>query len=236
MATEFTYSISGDTANGKVSSDRMYLEVSNAAIAPNMVRLDTEGDELKMFFDADLSGPEEAALNAVVTAHKGNPVRTWVPVEPVLSLEPVEPGASKVVANDRPAIELQPSATGWSALQAVWPLAQDPDAEVRARIKFILKALGSGSDVRIAVRMKSESVGDDSTGAWEVTEFIAVEVTHTTLGEVFEGVLGLAASSFSLNDSVAIQIGRDGGNTLGAGTTDDVDQAIQIIAARLEAR
>jgi len=236
MATEFAFDVASETANGLVSTDRLALETVRATISPSLTRIDVHEGTLRMFFDADLSSPEEAALTALVAAHKGNPVRSWVKVDPVLSLEPVEPGASKVIANDRPAIELQPTATGWSAMQAIWPLAQDPDSELVARIKFILKALGTGSDVRIAVRGKSEAAGEDSSGVFSVVEWVAVEVTHTTLGEVFEGELTLDASSFSLNDSVAIQIGRDGGNTLGAGTSDDVNQAIQILAVKLEAR
>jgi hypothetical protein len=44
------------------------------------------------------------------------------------------------------------------------------------------------------------------------------------------------ASAAKLHDAMALQIGRDGSNFLGAGTNDDVDQAIQLIALEVEGR
>lgn len=236
MATEFNYSVSGDTANGAVATDRLYVQVESAAISPSMVRVDVKGDALKMFFDSDLSGPEESALDAVVAAHKGNPVRVWTTLAREPEMEPVVPGASKVVANDRPAIEVQSGVTGFAAIQAVWPYPQDDDAEIRVLIHFVLKAAGTGSNVRIAFKFKAEGPGEDSTAAFSAAAFVVVPVTHTTVGEVFKGELILDASSAHNEDAVALQVGRDGNNEFGAGDNDDVDQPIQIIAVKMEAR
>lgn len=236
MATEFTYSIASDTANGVVATDRLFLEVGASSIAPSMVGVDVAGDVLKTFFDADLSGPEEAALGVVVGNHKGNPVRTWAVLAREPEMEPVVPGASKVLANDRPAIEVQEGVTGYAAIQAVWPYPQDDDAEIRILVHFVLKAAGTGSNARIAARFKAQGPGEDSTAAFPVVDFAVVPVTHTTVGEVFKGELILDASVAHFEDAVALQVGRDGNNELGAGTNDDVNQAVQIIAIRMEAR
>ena len=57
-----------------------------------------------------------------------------------------------------------------------------------------------------------------------------------TLGEVFEGEIVLKVPLFELNAALAKQVGRDGSNSMGAGTNDDANQPIQIIAVKLEAR
>lgn len=236
MATEFTYSIASDTANGLVATDRLFLEVETDSIAPALVGIDTSGDVLRFRFASDLSGPESLALAALVAAHKGNRVRSWVVATYDPEMEPVVPGSSKVLANDRPAIEVQDGVTGYAAIQAVWPYAQDDDAQIRVLVQFILKAAGTGTNVRIAARFKSQGPGEDSAVVFSVVGFVVVPVTHTTIGEVFKGELILNASSAHFEDAVALQVGRDGNNELGAGANDDVDQPVQIIAVRMEAR
>jgi hypothetical protein len=233
---KYTYSVSGDTADGVVSVDRLTEEIEASAIAETLAYIKVENDDLEIYFDTTLSSGDETILDGLVAAHTGHELRDWtaVVVDPVM--EPVLPAASKVVANDRPAIEVSAGATGFAAMQGVWHLAQSSDAQLRATMKFILKATGTGSNVRIAARLKSHGTGDDSSGTWDASGFTAVAVTHTTLGEIFEGVVTLDASDASDHDAVALQVGRDGNNELGAGTNDDVDQTIQIIALEVEAR
>lgn len=149
-------------------------------------------------------------------------------------MEPIVPGASKVVANDRPAIEIQDGVTGFAAIQATWLRDVDTDAKIRMTIQFILKATGIGTKVRVAFKAKADSTGDDTSGAFTLSGFAVVTVTHTTLGESFEGMVELDASSFEKNDAVALQIGRDGNNEMGAGDDDDVDVAVQFIGVRVE--
>jgi hypothetical protein len=236
-ASTYEYSVSDDTENGLVDVDRLTEEIeSNATITTGLARIGVRGDALFVVFEADLSGAEETELDSVVGDHTGNVLRAWTPViiDPVI--EPVVPGASKVVANDRPAIEISTGTTGFAAIQGVWHLAQDVDAQLRATMKFILKATGTGSNVRLAARMKTQGVGEDSSATWDNTGFTVVPVTHTTLGEVFEGSVILDASGAAEHDSLALQIGRDGNNELGAGTDDDLNQAIQIISLDVEAR
>ncbi len=149
-------------------------------------------------------------------------------------LEPVVPGASKVLANDRPGIEVSTGTTGFAAIQASWPREALTDATLRVTIQFILKASGTGTKVRIAAKVKSEATGEDSSEAFGDSAFVVVTTTYTTIGEVFEGVIDLDASACQLQDAVALQVGRDGNDEMGTGTSDDVSVAIQLIGILTE--
>lgn len=156
-----------------------------------------------------------------------------IAVDPVM--EPVVPGASKVIANDRPAIEILDGVTGFAAIQAIWPHVQNDKAELKVTVTFILKAAGTGSNVRIAAKYKRQSIGDDSSGPFIESVFAVVPVTYTMVGEVFSGSIVLPADAAIQEDSVALQFGRDGSNSMGAGTNDNVDVAIQVINVKAEA-
>lgn len=234
--SDYTYSVNDDTLNGIVSGNRLASEVEAGSIAPELSRVTTDGDVLTLTFDGDLSEAEITTLTGIVNAHKGNVLRSWMTIIADPEMHPVVPGASKVVANDRPAVEVSEGVTGYAAMQQVWPLAQNDDAQLRVIVKFILKATGTGSRVRIGVRAKAQGTGADSAAAFTSSGFVAVPVTFTTIGQVFEGVVALDASDFDLDDALALQVGRDGENLLGAGDNDDVNQAIQIIAIKAEGR
>jgi hypothetical protein len=171
----------------------------------------------------------DTARTAIIKSRKVTPIA----VDPVM--EPIEPGSSKVIANDRPAIEIQDAVTGFAAIQSVWPLPQLADAEMCIAIKFILKAAGTGTNVRLGMKYKTQAVGEDSSDAFDHSGFVVVPVTHTTVGEVFEGMIILPANQAALDDAVALQFGRDGNNEMGAGTNDDVNVAVQIISIKAEA-
>jgi len=232
----YTYSTSSDTAGSAVSVARLTEEIENSGISDDLQFIVVAGDLLDIFFDDALSSGDETTLDGLVAAHTGDPLRGWtlVVVDPLP--EPLDAGVSRVVANGRPALEVVTGVTGLAAIQGNWPLVPADYAELRVTVKFILKALGTGSNVRLAARAKFHGVGDDSSATWDDSGFVAVAVTHTTLGEVFEGAIVLDASDADLHDAVALQIGRDGDNTFGSGTNDDVDEAIQIIGFEAEGR
>ncbi len=248
MATSYgPYNLS-DFPGGSADSDALRKSVDDSSIAKNLVDLsqDIAAGNYLVWFDAALSAAEETTLHGDATPpaagsllgdHLGrtSPDRNSEPLATDPSFEAIEPGSSKVVANDRPAIECNTAVAAFAAASETWPQSVDALAKLKASLKFILKAAGTGSNVRIAVKAKSESVGDDSSAAFSLTGFAVVPITHTTVGEVFEGAVEIDASSFSLDDSVALQIGRDGNNALGAGTNDDVSVAIQIISVKVEA-
>lgn len=161
-------------------------------------------------------------------------------VDPIVveaPLESVQSGVTKVIANDRVAIEVASGVTGFAATHLFWPkLKKWDDPALILDFRFILKAAGTGSKVRIATKAKAQSVGEDSASAFSPEGFTAVSVTHTTLGEVFAAEVVLDGSGFEKGDAVALQIGRDGNNEMGAGDSDDVDVSIQIIAMQVGVR
>jgi hypothetical protein len=236
VAFVYQSSISADTLNGLVSAGRLAMEIEASSIVATLLSVQTDGDDLALAFQTELSSAEETTLTNVIAAHAGDPLRGWESIQREGEIEPVIPGASKVVANDRPAIEVADGITGFAALQAVWPLPQADYAELRVRVYFILKSSGSGSTVRIAARMKTESPGDDSSDAFQSLDFVGVPVTFDTVGEVFAAQIVLPAAFAEMDDVVAFQVGRDGSNSLGAGDNDDVTQPIQIIGLRMEGR
>ncbi len=238
-----TYSVASDTASAAFDSDKLILEIEADAGVTTALRTPANGgavasvaDVLEAHFVGVLSGAELTALDAVVAAHDGIAVRELVAVIVDPHMNPVEPGASDVLANDRPAIEVVDGNTGFMALSGVWPLPVYSIAKLKASVKFILKTAGTGTKVRIGGKIKSEAIGDDSSISFSVTGFSVITITHTTVGEVFEGLIELDASTFKLDDSVAIQLGRDGNNEMGAGTNDDVNVPIQIISVKIEAQ
>jgi hypothetical protein len=201
---------------------------------------ETEDSWVYEFLDEDAGTPTECPNNPAHTIDvaKGGILESIPGIQVITDpvMEPVIPGSSKVVANDRPAIEVQNGVTGWAAVQAIWPRHQTADAKVRACIRFILKAVNTGSNVRISFRIKAEGTGDDSSEAFPQTGFATVPITYTTIGEVFCGNVTLDADAFEKGDAVALQVGRDGNNELsGSGSDDDVDVAVQIIGVEVEA-
>ena len=158
-----------------------------------------------------------------------------VAIDPVV--EPVVPGASKTTEHGRPTIEIQDGVTGFGAIHSPWPLAQHANAQVLVRLRFFLDAAGTGTKVRLAARLKSEGIGEDSSAAFVEEKFQVVTVTHTTIGEQFEGSVILDASGCELDDALALQFGRDGNNEIaGAGDNDDVDVAIHVMPMAMVAQ
>jgi len=176
----------------------------------------------------------EPTVCPVNPAHTIDPTKTAVVdtraeldiiVDPAPSA--ILPGASLVVANDRPAVEVQDGGLGWGAVDARWPHELNAKARLKVCIKFILKSLGTGTVARMGARVKAGGEGDDSSETWEDTQYVDAPVTHTTLGEIFIAEFDLDASSFNINDAVALQVGRDG-----AHANDTLDQPVQIFCVK----
>lgn len=147
-----------------------------------------------------------------ITASKTAAVESRAPLNLILDapIEPVVPGASKVIANDRPAIEVETDTTGYGAIQTVWPHEQNDAAKIALMFCVCLKESGTGTATRLIARAKAHGEGEDSSGSWADTQALDLTVTHTTIGEVFCGTIELDASTFELGDAVALQVGRDG--------------------------
>ena len=140
--------------------------------------------------------------------------------------------SSKVLANDYAAIEIQKNSTAFGVWSGAWK--RTPTGNVVFKVRFILKASGTGSYVRIALKVKARAVGEDSSTAFDYSSFLAKAVTTTTIGEIFEETFSVSASVFAAGDSVTLHIGRDGSNSMGGGTNDDYSKAIQIIAVDVD--
>jgi hypothetical protein len=111
------------------------------------------------------------------------------------------------------------------------PILTAPTVDVSFDIWFIMKASGTGSNVRVAVRTKSKAVGEnsDTSGAFDASDFQAVAIDYTPVGEVFKGTVTVDKTLFAAGDVAAFHIGRDGNNEFGAGTNDDANKRIQFI-------
>lgn len=162
-----------------------------------------------------------------ITTSKTAAVESRAPLLLILDapIEPVVPGASKVIANDRPAIEIETNTTGYGAIQTVWPHEQNDESLIELHFCVVLESSGTGTTTRLIARAKAHGDGDDSSGSWADTQAVDVTVSHTTIGEVFCGTIQLDASSFELGDAVALQVGRDGSHA-----NDTLSTALDIIS------
>lgn len=70
-ATTYTYSIAGDTANGKLDPDSLIASVRASAILVALSHAATDGDALKIVFKAAISSEEQTLLNGIVADHTG---------------------------------------------------------------------------------------------------------------------------------------------------------------------
>ena len=66
--TKYTFSIANDVG-GPVDADFLVLDLPRDGITTPLLRIDTDGDVLDIWFEDVLSGAEEAALDAVIAEH-----------------------------------------------------------------------------------------------------------------------------------------------------------------------
>jgi len=72
--TKYTYSISQDFPNGKVSTDRLSQEIRGSAIIEALDFINTNGDVCDIYFKAELTSGDEVILDGIVAAHSGEPL------------------------------------------------------------------------------------------------------------------------------------------------------------------
>jgi len=74
MAVKYTYSISGDTLNSKVASDRLTEEIQESVIITALDYIETNADVLDIWFKVAISAGDETVLDGLVAAHDGEPL------------------------------------------------------------------------------------------------------------------------------------------------------------------
>lgn len=82
----YTYSVSQDTANGKVSVFELTKEIGNSSIVTALDYINVVGDSLIIVFKGDLSGPDVTTLNGLVAAHTAQDT-TKVPTVKLIQAE-----------------------------------------------------------------------------------------------------------------------------------------------------
>jgi hypothetical protein len=70
-ATEYTYAIDVDTANGKVNLDALTREIAASSIVVALDHLDTSGNTLSVWMKDALTAGDKTTLDGVVAAHEG---------------------------------------------------------------------------------------------------------------------------------------------------------------------
>jgi hypothetical protein len=73
-ATKYSYSISSDFPNHKVSTDRLTLEIQQSQIVVALDYINTSGDDCDIWFKDALSSGDETILDGVVANHSGEPL------------------------------------------------------------------------------------------------------------------------------------------------------------------
>jgi hypothetical protein len=69
----YSYSITGDTANGTLSPEKLVDEINGSSIDNVLLSVEHDGDDLDIIFDAALDAGEQTILDGLVAAHDGIP-------------------------------------------------------------------------------------------------------------------------------------------------------------------
>ena len=134
-------------------------------------------------------------------------------------------------ANGYSAMEFIKSATYYGSWSHI--LRRTPTAAMTLNIKFILAgAAGAGDAVRIAAKIKRTADGGLSDAAFVEEKVTAVSVSSGAESQQYAAALTFAVGSFTIGDSIALNIGRDGDEEITPTTPiDDFADRIAIIAA-----
>jgi len=207
--------------------------VGDGVAGDKYIRVDTGATDLPGFRRLDSSAKWEYSNDGVVWFEfgtGGGGGDKWKPEIDVAALITIGEGV-KVVANDFPALEVSSGKTRYGVCSVAWQTT--PATNVILKLRFVLAESGSGSYVRVAAKLKAIAVGEDTSVAFTSSQFAAVSISPTNIGPIYEGSITFAAALFAAGDTVAMHIGRDGGNILGAGSNDDFNKPIDIIAAEV---
>jgi hypothetical protein len=120
---EYIYSISSDTANAKLDNVKLIQEIELSSIVPIVDHIDTNGDEIKIIFQTDISLEEEVSLTALVNAHDGEPI-------------PIDKSPQEVYIGSQPAFSAKTLSNGKKLFKRVHGVKQTIAASNSGKITF----------------------------------------------------------------------------------------------------
>jgi len=94
---KYTFSIIQDTNSGKVNSRTLNEDINNSGIDSNIDRIDTNGDELCLYFDLDLTSTEETLLTSIVLNHDSSDI---IEEDEVLNVKSISNAFADKVTSD----------------------------------------------------------------------------------------------------------------------------------------
>lgn len=177
-ATKYTYSISADFPNAKVSSDRLSQEIQDAAITIALDYISNDASNSDIWFKNAISAGEKTTLDAVVAAHDGTPLPDNEVSEVLIQEENVKTGGRFQAKGVQLGI---PATTGWTEIDVSWPIAvsllsaaiqgeaanQDDEGEVLVGPDTIIGTITANIVVDDTTIFVSQSVIDNiEVGYW----------------------------------------------------------------------
>lgn len=114
--TTYTYSITGDTLNGKIDLESLLTSVRSSSIITALERIDTDADVLSIVFKDAISPGDEATLNSIVANHAGQP--TFTPTEVKILEETVKTGGRFQCRN----VVVDITQSGLNSVEISWPI------------------------------------------------------------------------------------------------------------------
>ena len=222
----------------KYDANRFVLKDNSAVYGPDEVRVsdnDTTPDKLinKITGDgvtvAEVNDGNNETLKLTVAGDGVAPYSININPE-TLATQGNNP--THIVANDYAALEFSKSKTDFGSWSALWQ--RTPSADVTVKVQFILRSSSSGTVVRIGIKTKSKAVGEDSSSGFDAEVVDPVTINTTTIGEIFQATLTIPAATFADGDATTLNIGRDGQEEISGGAADDFNEAIHLIAVRVQ--
>ena len=79
--SSYNYSISSDTSNSLLNSEKLSESISSSTITSTLTNISSSGDTVTINFDSSLTTEEKTTLDALISAHDGTPTPEQTPVE-----------------------------------------------------------------------------------------------------------------------------------------------------------
>ena len=90
MVTKYTYSIISDTMSAAINSIKLVDQITDSSIIESLDRVDTNGDNIDVWFLSAITVDDQATLTALVGAHDGQPYpdTAVAPIDVIVDSQP----------------------------------------------------------------------------------------------------------------------------------------------------